>query len=461
MKTKLFFLLFFNTFFSFYADAQSGEKLGNRRIEQAKPDLYIMCVGVTNDLQYPRKDAEDVLNTFRTQANQLFGAVHDTILTCNTKTGRSQIGNAIAKFKSKGIKKKDVLILFFSGHGKTTNAFGDFDFGFLGSDGLENDEYNLLGYKQDMVRHLDSVDCKKLIFIDACRSGAAKGQKGDSFSEIQNRISATPNSMITISSSSAEQSSYENQKWENGAFTKVLVEGLNGKADKDNNEYITIQELATYLIEGVPMLVKEIGRVQIPRIANFKENLVPKEYNFEIFNYKNKQYIAERKTDDCKSFIDDSGIKIKSIAIIGLKPNTTNKYDNVLSNITKSHLEEGEKGERKFSSITQAIKLAESGIADKLCNGGKVFIPAEYNPIDYFLVLKREPTSYEQNTTNQIWAASITLSYCYINTSSKEIEKRGQETITGADSLKSEAEKRAIERVLKVLNLKTEINETN
>lgn len=460
MKLSLIILVFSISSFQNVIFAQSGLKLGT---PNKKPDLYILCVGVTNNLKYPKKDAEDVINMFLSQKGHLFGAVHDTILTCKEKTGRSQIGDAIADFKRKNIQKKDVLIIFLSGHGQTSEAFGDIDFGFNSSDNLKEDEYNLVFYRQDIVRHLEAIECKKLIFIDACRSGAAKGQKGNDFSEIQKRISMTPTGMITISSSSGNQPSYEDTLWNNGAFTKVLIDGLNGQADKDSNDSISVQEIVDYLILGVPRLVNGFGLTQVPRIANLSSNLIPKDKNYEIFSYKYKETSTKRKTDNC----EEQNSKPKpvkatnTIAIVGLKPSSTNEYDNFSSTIVRDYLEVGVKGDTKLAPYNQAISLAKSGIANKLCKGTNVFIPAEYNSVEYILVINREPTTYQFNSQTQLWIASITLSYCYINTLTKDIEKSGEKTITGTDSLKTEAENRGIERALEVLKLKAEISKQN
>lgn len=468
MKTKLFFLFFFYTFFSFYADAQSGEKLGNRKKEQTKPNLYILSIGVpSDDLVYTKKDAEAIFNSFKSQEGYLFGKVEGEILVCKDVTTSSSIKEKIELLKdSYQITADDILLVFLSGHGQVTSAFGEIDFGFASSEKLLLEKNKLISYKQHILSPIKELPCKCLIFIDACQTGSITGQKANEneqiqkqLSEIQKQIINTPASIITFSSSSNNESSWEDNQWNHGAFTKAIIDGFGGVADKNRDSFISLQELADYVISTVPELVKPIKKVnQQPRIVGKIDNKIDGDY--VIFNYINKLNNYQQRIGNCEN-PPPPPIPAKQIAVIGLKPNTTNKYDTFLSNITKSHLEEGEKGERKFSSITQSIKLAESGIADKLCNGGKVFIPAEYNPIDYFLVLKREPTSYEQNNSNQIWTASITLSYCFINTLSKEIEKSGQETITGADSLKSEAEKRAIERVLQVLNLKSEINETN
>ena len=60
---------------------------------------------------------------------------------------------------------------------------------------------------------------------------------------------------MVFAASTGKQSSIESQDWGNGAFTKALLEGLNGKADllgKDRT--ITINELDAWLADRVAQL---------------------------------------------------------------------------------------------------------------------------------------------------------------------------------------------------------------
>jgi hypothetical protein len=76
-----------------------------------------------------------------------------------------------------------------------------------------------------------------------------------------NDLSAAENGVVVFASSSGKQYSLEDSKWGNGAFTKALVEGINGKADYTKDGTITINQLDLYLSERVKKL---IGNQQIP-----------------------------------------------------------------------------------------------------------------------------------------------------------------------------------------------------
>ncbi len=57
-----------------------------------------------------------------------------------------------------------------------------------------------------------------------------------------------------FSSSTGRQYSLESSHWKNGAFTKALVEGLNGGADVMQKGKITCKSLDAYLVERVKAL---------------------------------------------------------------------------------------------------------------------------------------------------------------------------------------------------------------
>ena len=57
--------------------------------------------------------------------------------------------------------------------------------------------------------------------------------------------------MIVYASSTGDQYSMEASIWRNGAFTKAVVEGLDGAAEYRKRNYITTSMLETYVKERV------------------------------------------------------------------------------------------------------------------------------------------------------------------------------------------------------------------
>ena len=62
------------------------------------------------------------------------------------------------------------------------------------------------------------------------------------------------NGVVVFTSSTGKQYSLEDKAWNNGAFTKALVEGIDGKADLLKSGKITVDSLSFYVSERVKVL---------------------------------------------------------------------------------------------------------------------------------------------------------------------------------------------------------------
>jgi uncharacterized caspase-like protein len=63
--------------------------------------------------------------------------------------------------------------------------------------------------------------------------------------------------VTVLTSSTADKLSREDEKWQHGAFTKVLLDALSGSAydiDTDNNGVITMAELTVYIEKHLSQL---------------------------------------------------------------------------------------------------------------------------------------------------------------------------------------------------------------
>jgi hypothetical protein len=94
----------------------------------------------------------------------------------------------------------------------------------------------------EVKKTLSNLPGKTLAFID--------------INQIVNDLTAAENGVVDFAASSGRQYSLENTNWKNGAFTKALVEGLNGKADYTQDGAVTINELDTWLADWVKQLTQ-------------------------------------------------------------------------------------------------------------------------------------------------------------------------------------------------------------
>jgi len=83
-----------------------------------------------------------------------------------------------------------------------------------------------------------------------------------------------------LTSSRGSEQSYYHSAWENGAFTEALVEGIRGKANTNNDEVITTDEIFRYVSHRVPELCKEVNIYYIQHPDSISYELG----NFPFFN---------------------------------------------------------------------------------------------------------------------------------------------------------------------------------
>lgn len=234
-----------------------------------KPILHIVSIGVPSvDLKYTTKDARDFVSAIQgpLASNQAFQSVFLDTLTLESNTTKTEVLKTLRRlqyrFDDKQIMPQDLIIIFISAHGISTNkgefriATSDYDSPFLQETSLD--------FEKEIINYLNTINCQKLFFIDACHSGAGK-QEGFSAQASGTEIVDVVNTRKDINlllSCGANEYSYEDDNWQNGAFTKVLVQTFqnfeqqpsNFDLNKDNK--LDINELYQQLQVKVPQLVQ-------------------------------------------------------------------------------------------------------------------------------------------------------------------------------------------------------------
>ncbi|OAV43170.1 caspase family protein [Lewinella sp. 4G2] len=275
----------------------NGDRKETSRILQViysdKPNLHVLAIGIDHgDLKYTRKDAEDFAATFAAQRGDLFDQVYRTTLVSNARTpaGRFQTNGEVIKSTfatlresyQYNIYEQDLLVVFISSHGQTINN----RFKIVPSDGFAGEE-NYVDYAEDILEPLEALACQKLLFVDACHSGSGSSVEGgdekttrpnDGRAKALTNLTSALRSTNTIASCQAEESSWEDEAWENGAFTEALIGAFRNEAFEDEagtfrpsqgDDIVTIAELYTYLTRRVPAMVQQLKKsgTQRPYLA--------------------------------------------------------------------------------------------------------------------------------------------------------------------------------------------------
>lgn len=239
-----------------------------------QPKLYVLAIGVSQyqnpsySLKFAAKDAQDFAAAATIQKGLLYRDVVVKVLTDQHAT-KDEILDGLDWIR-KETTSKDVAMVFFAGHGLND----------------QNGVYYFLPYNTDLEKLLrtgvpftdikntvQSLAGKTLFFIDTCHSGNVLGGRrglADDLNGVINELASAESGAVVFAASTGNQYSLEDEKWNNGAFTKALVEGFTGRADYSGKGRITINMLDLYISERVKELT---GGKQTPTTA--KPNTVP------------------------------------------------------------------------------------------------------------------------------------------------------------------------------------------
>jgi uncharacterized caspase-like protein len=224
-----------------------------------KPRLYALTIGVGTykdkslTLRYPAKDAEDFAKALRRQK----GGLYREVIVRELKDGNATKETILdgLQWIERETTANDVAVLFLSGHGvNDPNGF----YYFLPVD-ADTQRLKAKGVSyQDIKNTVSVLAGKVVVFLDTCHSGNIMGTRKDptDVAGVVNELISAENGAVVFASSMGRQYSLEDPAWGNGAFTKALVEGINGAADYTHKGRITVNMLNLYLSERVKELTK-------------------------------------------------------------------------------------------------------------------------------------------------------------------------------------------------------------
>ncbi|GAB3976134.1 hypothetical protein GCM10028806_35010 [Spirosoma terrae] len=216
------------------------------------------------DLKYTVSDAQNFYNYLR---SDLGGKVPQNQMRylVNNHASKSNITAAL-RYLFKFAKPEDKVIFYFSGHGDH-GAFIPYDF--------DKSEASTLFHREVKEIFKNCRAKTKICIADACYSGSIT-QK-DIPRNIKSKLESKPAiDVVILMSSRPNETSIESAKLHQGLFSHFLLEGMKGKADKDNNRQISIEELFQFVHSNVTSVSTYHYRSPQHPIAygHFSRNLV-------------------------------------------------------------------------------------------------------------------------------------------------------------------------------------------
>jgi hypothetical protein len=223
--------------------------------------LHVLTIGISDygdkarnlKLRFATRDAQDVANALlNTQVSGLYAEVNP-IFRHDGDADKHGIADALAAMNRNMASStgQDLAVVMFSGHGAMfDNQFYLVPYGAdTGTmEHLKSDSIPAAEFRSEIEKLAQHG--RVLVLLDACRSagllggGATTLPAADALRSVMNAGNVT-----VLTSSTADNVSREDEKWEHGAFTKALLDALSASDEIDTNHdgVISMSELTSYM----------------------------------------------------------------------------------------------------------------------------------------------------------------------------------------------------------------------
>jgi len=215
---------------------------------KAQPNIYALIVGISKytsmpSLKYSDDDAYLMYSFLKSPKG---GALLDKNLSIliDEAATLEKIKSTLRDISYQA-NSNDIILFYFSGHG-INGAFlpGDYD----GNEKVLNHKTIL-----DIVEN--SPAKSKIIIADACYTGSfnSKGNVQQQYNTdaFYNAFENTKGGTLLLLSSKEKEVSIESTTLRQGVFSYYLIKGLQGSANRNNDEIITVEELFEYVFANV------------------------------------------------------------------------------------------------------------------------------------------------------------------------------------------------------------------
>jgi uncharacterized caspase-like protein len=249
-------------------------------IKKAKlGNIYAVVVGISKfhnpgyNLKYAASDAMKFYDFLRSESGGQLPENRVRLLA-DSSAMRANVIGTLTNLLGKSTKE-DTVEIYFATHGIT-----DFD-GTLYYLCYDTEIENLRGTgfsDRDLTDILNKniAAGKIIIYLDACHSGLSGlseryAKRSIVVYEVNERINSLAGALsktaatgvVCFSASSSTGYSLEDPKWNGGVFTHCLVNGLQGEANGNNDEWVSVNELDNYLVRKVMALTEGKQRPKV------------------------------------------------------------------------------------------------------------------------------------------------------------------------------------------------------
>jgi len=197
------------------------------------------------------KDAQALADLLKDPQRGGFESGQVSVLTNEKATRRNILINL--NEIAKKVAKDDMFVFFFSGHGYYSGG-GDTTYLIPYDYDMSDPETTCINF-DDLSSKIQKMEASKVLMIlDACHAGGVKpkGARDVGASVVTKYCEAFKSASGRYMLLSSDESEISWETEESGVFTRFLLDGLNGKADKNEDGIVTFMETANYVENTVP-----------------------------------------------------------------------------------------------------------------------------------------------------------------------------------------------------------------
>ena len=243
---------------------------------QSKPvdDKWALVVGISKfkdpsmNLKYPAKDAHDFAQFLIKEGN--FAADHVRLVTDEQATRSGILSELGDKWLPKVAAPNDLVVIYISSHGSPSKMDNE-GCNYLVAHDTEKSSLFATGISLQNLSNIikERVHSERvLVILDACHSGSAKAKTGKKGIVRQGNFNPASFPMgkgiILVCSSEPSQVSWESKRYDNGVFTKQLIDGF-----KYRGKYTKLGEAFKLMQKQVQQeVLNDRGELQSPVIKS-------------------------------------------------------------------------------------------------------------------------------------------------------------------------------------------------
>jgi uncharacterized caspase-like protein len=243
------------------------------RVTKSIGNTYAVVVGVSHfnsfdlNLEYAASDAEKFYNFLRSEAGGSLPENHVKLLIDGMVT-RAAIIKSLTNFLSRS-SKDDTVVIYIATRSLIGSQGRQLYFLTHNSD-IDNLRESIFFFNYDLkkIAHDNNYEGRVIIYLDCVPPFTKFVQKlaqkilPNKHGEVE--ANQQLKSLAVFSASRAGGAVVEGRKWGGGVFTYYLLKGLQGAANANQDEGVTIDELGEYLVRQIRV---DTDGVQTPQVS--------------------------------------------------------------------------------------------------------------------------------------------------------------------------------------------------